>query len=427
MPLVMQKMNKCFRLIALLAFGGWALGIAGAATAQSPHEEAGAVEPLGDVRGILAEMADLEQQLEEVRRAQGEEETRIEQTGRSLESIQTRLREREGLHEETKDFLEQLDQRRQGKSQSIAKEIDQSRRTIDVSGEAVRLSTAWLYGLGKSPRTRQVNLVTLARMLQTHHTRAQVESRRVLRLETERADLGESRARADLAARQHSIFTEYGLEQLHTRHKELADRLVAFQSESEAQGEQVRSLSEKREQLQALMTRLVEAESRAAAESPRLTPTPAAVKTPDVSEATPAVIETPMVSQTASAESRPADSISTEGERTLFWRAEPIGIRALASGQVAFAGPFAGYRHLLIISHCSGFRTLYGNMVSATVREGDSVVVGQQIGVYQAGAGQRAEPFWFEVRKGKDVVTTDEWAGLPTQWRRKLFMRLENE
>ena len=119
-----------------------------------------------------------------------------------------------------------------------------------------------------------------------------------------------------------------------------------------------------------------------------------------------------------------APSLFSLGTRYLFWRALPVGVRVLASGRVLFAGPFAGHRHLLIIHHGNSWHSIYGNLSSCEVKTGEIVKVRQRIGRYRAGQGTRAEPLWFEVWQGERPVHPKTWPALPSDWERKLFVKL---
>jgi hypothetical protein len=115
--------------------------------------------------------------------------------------------------------------------------------------------------------------------------------------------------------------------------------------------------------------------------------------------------------------------LTETGPRRLFWHATPLAVRALASGRVVFSGAFAGYRHLLIVDLGAGWHALYGNMTDCPLKVGDQVRAGQRLGVYQAAQSDRADPFWFETRRGVTPVAPESCPALPADWRDRLFAR----
>lgn len=79
-------------------------------------------------------------------------------------------------------------------------------------------------------------------------------------------------------------------------------------------------------------------------------------------------------------------------------------VRAAANGRVVYAGSgLIGYGKLIIIKHNDTFLSAYGHNRTMTVKEGDSVKVGQKIA--EIGEGPGAKPLLhFEIRvNGKPV------------------------
>lgn len=82
-----------------------------------------------------------------------------------------------------------------------------------------------------------------------------------------------------------------------------------------------------------------------------------------------------------------------------------VNIRADAQGNVSSAGPgrvtlvtwMPGYRTVVIVDHGAGYRTVYANLASATVRRGNSVRRGEQIG--KAGGPKGGRYLHFQVWK----------------------------
>jgi murein hydrolase activator len=85
---------------------------------------------------------------------------------------------------------------------------------------------------------------------------------------------------------------------------------------------------------------------------------------------------------------------------------EPV--RAVHGGTVAFAGPFTGFGHLVIVGHGNRAYSLYGNLGALSVARGDRVDAGQEIGrlgVPPAGAPE----LYFELQIDGQAVDPLQW------------------
>lgn len=114
----------------------------------------------------------------------------------------------------------------------------------------------------------------------------------------------------------------------------------------------------------------------------------------------------------------PADGVVVQrfgraGNRTGIQISMPEGqpVRAVHEGTVGFAGPFAGFGHLVIVEHGDGTHSLYGHLQSAGVERGAQVVAGGALG--ESGRNPSGNPgLYFELRvDGKPVD--------PLQWLRR--------
>ncbi|KOR75919.1 peptidoglycan DD-metalloendopeptidase family protein [Paenibacillus solani] len=74
-------------------------------------------------------------------------------------------------------------------------------------------------------------------------------------------------------------------------------------------------------------------------------------------------------------------------------------IKAAASGRVVFAGRQNGYGNVVIVDHGNGYRTLYGHMSKISVRNGQSVGQGSQLGVMGSTGRSTGKHLHFEVQK----------------------------
>ncbi|WAC58757.1 peptidoglycan DD-metalloendopeptidase family protein [Brevundimonas sp. SL130] len=89
---------------------------------------------------------------------------------------------------------------------------------------------------------------------------------------------------------------------------------------------------------------------------------------------------------------------------------------AAAGGRVAYVGDdLVGQGLTVLIVHNGGWRTVYGHLGSATVKDGDDVRAGQQIGTVGLTAGDGRPSIHFETRqmRGDDPVAVDPLTVLP--------------
>ncbi|NWG86683.1 MAG: peptidoglycan DD-metalloendopeptidase family protein [Hydrogenophilaceae bacterium] len=83
----------------------------------------------------------------------------------------------------------------------------------------------------------------------------------------------------------------------------------------------------------------------------------------------------------------------------LFIRApEGQGVRAVASGRVAFADWLRGFGNLLVLDHGDGFLSLYSNNESLYKQVGDSVRAGDVVAAVGNTGGQSEHGLYFELR-----------------------------
>lgn len=93
---------------------------------------------------------------------------------------------------------------------------------------------------------------------------------------------------------------------------------------------------------------------------------------------------------------------------------EPV--RAAAAGRVAYVGDdLPGQGLTILIMHADSWRTVYGHLGSATVRDGDEVRQGQQIGTVGLTAGDGRPSVHFETRRmqGDQPLAIDPLTVLP--------------
>jgi len=91
-------------------------------------------------------------------------------------------------------------------------------------------------------------------------------------------------------------------------------------------------------------------------------------------------------------------------------------VGASAAGQVAYVGDdLAGQGLTILVAHPGGWRTAYGHLGSATVRQGDQVRAGQQIGTVGTTAGDGRPSIHFETwrMRGDEPIAIDPLTVLP--------------
>lgn len=110
----------------------------------------------------------------------------------------------------------------------------------------------------------------------------------------------------------------------------------------------------------------------------------------------------------------------TASEPPVMKRPVPLGVRveaarnaevkAVADGVVGFAGPFRGYGNLVLVEHPNTIFSVYANLGSIEVQEGNPVKAGQAVG--RAGMLEGGvSGIYFEVRRGKEPLPAGELLG----------------
>lgn len=84
-------------------------------------------------------------------------------------------------------------------------------------------------------------------------------------------------------------------------------------------------------------------------------------------------------------------------------------VRAVAPGEVSFAGPLTGFGNCIIIGHGDGFYTLYGHLESLLVSKGYRVGEGEAIGYIGETSTPEGAVLHFEIRKGKAPLDPSKW------------------
>jgi septal ring factor EnvC (AmiA/AmiB activator) len=82
-------------------------------------------------------------------------------------------------------------------------------------------------------------------------------------------------------------------------------------------------------------------------------------------------------------------------------------VKSIYSGEISAIEWLPGYRTIVIISHGSNFRSVYGNLQSANVHEGQRVSAGEVIG--SAGAGLEGSLLHFEIWNDRQSQNPEIW------------------
>ncbi len=457
----------------------WLIGLAGfiglirPGIAQAPSlavaDDLLSTAPVASVSDALARMEAIERHLEELQGRQLEDEALLLEESQRLRAVTESLDEDTRLSEEGRRTLDEIASNVSQALEELSRRQAGERGSLAETRRAIRRAATLRLHREAAPGARTARArLALALLDRDLRRQASVSTTRLLRMQEEEGRLLGDRREAGEVAGRHTAFSRLRQQQLREQHEQLAGQVAVLQTTVAQQTEARAELAERRAELKQLIADLAEQETARAAEEPPppsvgspipspgptprdpfaldrpdVTPAPAPAATPVLPEATPPARAVrppgglpevpyesgsePLVSQTDQPRTGDAMEASEAGTRYLFWRALPVGVRALASGRVAFAGPFAGYRHLLIIDHGGGFRTLYGNLTGSDLAAGTPVAVGQVIGRYRAGQGARAEPLWFEIRRGVDPIRPGEWPALTSGWEQKLFVKLAEE
>jgi septal ring factor EnvC (AmiA/AmiB activator) len=84
-------------------------------------------------------------------------------------------------------------------------------------------------------------------------------------------------------------------------------------------------------------------------------------------------------------------------------------VKASAEGKVVYANYFKGYENLVIISHGEGYYTVYGNLASMNVKEGNFVKGGQLIGTLGEKSNIETTALYFEIRYRGKPLNPEHW------------------
>ena len=84
-------------------------------------------------------------------------------------------------------------------------------------------------------------------------------------------------------------------------------------------------------------------------------------------------------------------------------------VRAVARGDVSFAGTLSGFGSCVVISHGAGFYTLYGHLETIMVSQGYPVREGDGLGTVGETSTPEGAVLHFEIRQGRQPLDPAEW------------------
>jgi septal ring factor EnvC (AmiA/AmiB activator) len=91
-------------------------------------------------------------------------------------------------------------------------------------------------------------------------------------------------------------------------------------------------------------------------------------------------------------------------------RGEPV--YAVASGEVRFAGWFAGYGRMVILDHGDGYFTVSGHLDEIAVEVGDVLASGDPVGRAGETGSLTGPRLYFEIRRGAEALDPAGWLRL---------------
>ena len=92
----------------------------------------------------------------------------------------------------------------------------------------------------------------------------------------------------------------------------------------------------------------------------------------------------------------------------------PMGapVKAMAKGEVAFAGPRGGFGNCIILKHGNGFETLYGHLSKILVSSGQQIEIGQQIGNIGSTGRSTGPHLHYEVHRNGQKINPQSFLTL---------------
>jgi murein DD-endopeptidase MepM/ murein hydrolase activator NlpD len=92
----------------------------------------------------------------------------------------------------------------------------------------------------------------------------------------------------------------------------------------------------------------------------------------------------------------------------------PLGspVKAMAKGEVEFAGVRGGFGNCIILKHANGYETLYGHLSKMLVKPGDQINIGQEIGKIGSTGRSTGPHLHYEVHKNGQKINPQSFLTL---------------
>lgn len=391
----------------------------------------------------MAEMAAIEEQIEDLLLEQAVQSEEIDDLNRDLTVASKFMTGSDDLRTKGRRVLDSLD-REAGRDIGIMEDAERSGRArLRTSTQGVRLSAPLLLHALDNRGPADARTVALAVLAGQHRGQAHLAVEQLLRLTELQTSRAADQRRIQSLRRRHSEFSKLKLDELRTRHRELSGSLDRAYSSSRRIETHVASLTEQRQALDGLIARLTA--PRYETQDAEVELEPAAGDIEDLTggaEVTLAEVpyddeQTQLALGTRAGDGRPtvefdippdASAGGPEGgigpaaaESHRQWRAGATDVFAIASGRVLFSGAFAGYAHLLVVDHGRGWTSVHGNLTSCSLVEGQAVAGGALLGRYDPQDSNSHEPFWIEIRRETQPVPIQSMPQAGPDWERKVF------
>jgi len=88
---------------------------------------------------------------------------------------------------------------------------------------------------------------------------------------------------------------------------------------------------------------------------------------------------------------------------------EGSGVRAIAQGQVVYAGWLRGYGNVLIIDHGGGFHSLVAHLASLSRAVGEAVKAEEVVGTVGDSGSLKGAYLYFEIRQDGEAIDPAVW------------------
>ena len=92
----------------------------------------------------------------------------------------------------------------------------------------------------------------------------------------------------------------------------------------------------------------------------------------------------------------------------------PMGaqVKAMAKGEVEFAGVKSGFGNCIILKHGNGFETLYGHLSKILIKVGQQIDIGQPIGLIGSTGRSTGPHLHYEVHRYGQKINPESFLNL---------------